>query len=97
VISEHLCVAQSAYHLDLLLAQILVQHIRAILPDLKARISTQIIMLQKELASYGEVTDSKSGQGALLLNIITKYSYGKTCFFVFQLILTCMVDPAITF
>jgi dynamin 1-like protein len=74
--SEHLCVAQSAYHLDLLLAQILVQHIRAILPDLKARISTQIIMLQKELASYGEVTDSKSGQGALLLNIITKYSYG---------------------
>jgi hypothetical protein len=59
VISEHLCVAQSAYHLDLLLAQILVQHIRAILPDLKARISTQIIMLQKELASYGEVTDSK--------------------------------------
>ncbi|CAK9278861.1 unnamed protein product [Sphagnum jensenii] len=58
------------------LNSILVQHIRAILPDLKARISTQIIMLQKELASYGEVTDSKSGQGALLLNIITKYSYG---------------------
>jgi hypothetical protein len=39
----------------------------------------------------------QSGQGALLLNIITKYSYGKTCFFVSQLILTCMVDPAITF
>jgi len=55
---------------------ILVQHIRAILPDLKARISTQMITLQKELASYGELTESKSGQGALLLNIITKYSYG---------------------
>jgi hypothetical protein len=39
----------------------------------------------------------QSGQGALLLNIITKYSYGKTYFFVSQLILTCMVDPAITF
>jgi dynamin 1-like protein len=43
----------------LLLAQILVQHIRAILPDLKARISTQMITLQKELASYGELTESK--------------------------------------
>ncbi|OAE24581.1 hypothetical protein AXG93_2415s1630 [Marchantia polymorpha subsp. ruderalis] len=53
---------------------ILVQHIRAILPDLKARISTQMVTLQKELAGYGELTDSKSGQGALLLNIITKYS-----------------------
>eukprot|EP00246_Nothoceros_aenigmaticus_P012241 TRINITY_DN3698_c0_g2_i3.p1 TRINITY_DN3698_c0_g2~~TRINITY_DN3698_c0_g2_i3.p1 ORF type:complete len:767 (-),score=166.49 TRINITY_DN3698_c0_g2_i3:167-2467(-) len=55
---------------------ILVQHIRAILPDLKARISTQMVTLQKELASYGELTESKSGQGALLLNILTKYSQG---------------------
>lgn len=39
--------------------QILVQHIRAILPDLKARISTQMVTLQKELASYGELTESK--------------------------------------
>lgn len=39
--------------------QILVQHIRAILPDLKARISTQMINIQKELASYGELTESK--------------------------------------
>ncbi|CAM6099196.1 unnamed protein product [Calypogeia fissa] len=58
------------------LNSILVQHIRAILPDLKARISTQMITLQKELAGYGELTDSKSGQGALLLNILTKYSQG---------------------
>jgi len=71
-LSERCGVPQLAKKLN----SILVQHIRAILPDLKARISTQIIMLQKELASYGEVTDSKSGQGALLLNIITKYSYG---------------------
>lgn len=39
--------------------QILVQHIKAILPDLKSRISNQMVALQKELASYGELTDSK--------------------------------------
>jgi hypothetical protein len=32
--------------------QILMQHIRAILPDLKLCISTQMIMLQKALTSY---------------------------------------------
>uniref|UniRef100_A0A7I4CEI4 Dynamin-related protein 3A n=1 Tax=Physcomitrium patens TaxID=3218 RepID=A0A7I4CEI4_PHYPA len=53
---------------------ILVQHIKAVLPDLKSRISNQMIFLQKELTSYGELTDSKSGQAALLLGIITKYS-----------------------
>lgn len=58
------------------LNNILVQHIKAILPDLKARINTQMVTLQKELANYGELTESKSGQGALLLNIITKYSQG---------------------
>ncbi|CAM6022784.1 unnamed protein product [Sphagnum balticum] len=71
-LSERCGIPQLAKKLNL----ILVQHIRAILPDLKARISTQMITLQKELASYGELTESKSGQGALLLNIITKYSYG---------------------
>ncbi|XP_024358136.1 dynamin-related protein 3A isoform X2 [Physcomitrium patens] len=55
---------------------ILVQHIKAILPDLKARIGIQLVTLQKELASYGEITESKSGLGALLLNILTKYSQG---------------------
>ncbi|GBG92710.1 hypothetical protein CBR_g56849 [Chara braunii] len=57
---------------------ILVQHIRGILPDLKARINTQIVTLQKELASYGELTESKAGQGALMLNILTRYSYAFT-------------------
>ncbi|KAI5070335.1 hypothetical protein GOP47_0014678 [Adiantum capillus-veneris] len=58
------------------LNNILVQHIKAILPDMKARINTQMVTLSKELASYGELTDSKTGQGALLLNIITRYSQG---------------------
>lgn len=58
------------------LNNILVQHIKAILPDMKARINTQMVTLSKELASYGELTDSKTGQGALLLKIITRYSQG---------------------
>eukprot|EP00897_Mesotaenium_endlicherianum_P002309 jgi/Mesen1/2105/ME000151S01367 len=40
---------------------------------LKARINTQMVTIQKELASYGEMTD-KSGMGVLLLSILTKYS-----------------------
>ena len=37
--------------------QILVQHIRVLLPELKARINAQVVTLQKELASYGEMTE----------------------------------------
>eukprot|EP00850_Spirogloea_muscicola_P016294 SM000131S26724 [mRNA] locus=s131:170828:177321:+ [translate_table: standard] len=55
------------------LNQILVQHIRVILPELKARINTQMVTLQKELLSYGELTD-KAGRGILLLDILTRYS-----------------------
>ncbi|KAK1310672.1 Dynamin-related protein 3A [Acorus calamus] len=56
------------------LNQILVQHIRAVLPGLKARISAQLVAVAKEHASYGEITESKAGQGALLLSILAKYS-----------------------
>ncbi|XP_031479311.1 dynamin-related protein 3A-like isoform X4 [Nymphaea colorata] len=56
------------------LNQILVQHIRRVLPGLKARINIQMVAVAKELASYGEITESKAGQGALVLNILTKYS-----------------------
>ncbi|XP_058069421.1 dynamin-related protein 3A-like isoform X2 [Magnolia sinica] len=56
------------------LNQILVQHIRAVLPGLKARISAQLVAVAKEHAAYGEITESKAGQGALLLNILAKYS-----------------------
>ncbi|GMI83749.1 dynamin-related protein 3A, non responding to oxylipins 15, ARABIDOPSIS DYNAMIN-LIKE 2 [Hibiscus trionum] len=55
------------------LNQILVQHIKAILPGLKSRISSALVSLAKEHASYGEITESKAGQGALLLNILSKY------------------------
>ncbi|TYG39486.1 hypothetical protein ES288_D12G019600v1 [Gossypium darwinii] len=55
------------------LNQILVQHIKAILPGLKSRISSALVSVAKEHASYGEITESKAGQGALLLNILSKY------------------------
>ncbi|XP_056163364.1 dynamin-related protein 3A isoform X1 [Syzygium oleosum] len=56
------------------LNQILVQHIKAVLPGLKSRISSALVSVAKEHASYGELTESKAGQGALLLNILSKYS-----------------------
>ncbi|PIA52240.1 hypothetical protein AQUCO_01000246v1 [Aquilegia coerulea] len=56
------------------LNQILVQHIRKVLPGLKSRISSELVAVAKEHASYGEITESKAGQGALLLNILSKYA-----------------------
>ncbi|KAJ7946793.1 Dynamin-related protein 3A [Quillaja saponaria] len=56
------------------LNQILVQHIKAVLPELKSRIRTALVSVAKEHASYGEITESKAGQGSLLLNILSKYS-----------------------
>ncbi|KAJ6683522.1 hypothetical protein OIU85_007233 [Salix viminalis] len=56
------------------LNQILVQHIKAILPGLKSRISSALVSVAKEHASYGEITESRAGQGTLILNILSKYS-----------------------
>ncbi|KAK7368854.1 hypothetical protein VNO80_10885 [Phaseolus coccineus] len=55
------------------LNKILAQHIKALLPGMRAHISASLVTLVKELASYGEITESKAGQGALLLNILSKY------------------------
>ncbi|GLJ28873.1 hypothetical protein SUGI_0569070 [Cryptomeria japonica] len=56
------------------LNHILVQHIRAILPGLKARINAQMVSVVKEFSTYGDIPVSRAEQGALLLNILTKYS-----------------------
>ncbi|KAI3827903.1 hypothetical protein L1987_01992 [Smallanthus sonchifolius] len=56
------------------LNQILVQHIKTVLPGLKSHISATLVSVAKEHASYGEITESKAGMGALLLNILSKYS-----------------------
>ncbi|CAN6911378.1 unnamed protein product [Brassica oleracea] len=55
------------------LNQILVQHIKALLPDLKSRISNALVATAKEHQSYGEITESTAGQGAILLNFLSKY------------------------
>ncbi|RID50527.1 hypothetical protein BRARA_H01253 [Brassica rapa] len=55
------------------LNQILVQHIKVLLPDLKSRISNALVATAKEHQSYGEITESKGGQGAVLLNFLSKY------------------------
>ncbi|CAI8604300.1 unnamed protein product [Vicia faba] len=55
------------------LNQILAQHIKAVLLGLRAHISNNLVTVAKEHASYGEITESKAGQGALLLNILSKY------------------------
>lgn len=39
--------------------QILVQHIKTVLPGLKSRISAALVSVAKEHASYGEITESK--------------------------------------
>ncbi|CAN4107892.1 unnamed protein product [Withania somnifera] len=69
-LADHCGVPQLAKKLN----QILVQHIKKLLPGLKARISAGLVSVAKEHASYGEITESKAGMGALLLNILSKYS-----------------------
>ncbi|KAF0927778.1 hypothetical protein E2562_036198 [Oryza meyeriana var. granulata] len=55
------------------LNQILVQHIKTVLPGLKSRISSQLTATAKDLSFYGDPVESKAGQGAKLLNILAKY------------------------
>lgn len=56
--------------------QILVQHIKTVLPGLKSRISAALVSVAKEHASYGEITESKVSS-VILLNFICIYlSYG---------------------
>ncbi|XP_047321253.1 dynamin-related protein 3A-like isoform X2 [Impatiens glandulifera] len=55
------------------LNQVLIQQIKRVLPELRSRISAELVSVAKEHASYGEITESKAGQGALLLNFLSKY------------------------
>ncbi|KFK39955.1 hypothetical protein AALP_AA3G311000 [Arabis alpina] len=68
-LTDRLGVPQLAKKLN----QILVQHIKALLPNLKSRISNALCATAKEYESYGHITESRAGQGALLLNFLTKY------------------------
>ncbi|GMH24138.1 hypothetical protein Nepgr_025981 [Nepenthes gracilis] len=69
-LADHCGVPQLAKKLN----QILGQHIRENLPELKSCISLQLVSVTKEYASYGVTKESRGGQGALLLNILSRYS-----------------------
>lgn len=56
------------------LNQILEQHIRNVLPTLKTDLTSHLVAVEKELRAYGEALESKGERGAMLLNILTKYS-----------------------
>ncbi|EOA29925.1 hypothetical protein CARUB_v10013019mg [Capsella rubella] len=68
-LTDRLGVPQLAKKLN----QILVQHIRTMLPTLKSRINTALFATAKEYESYGAIRESRGGQGALLLSFLTKY------------------------
>ncbi|KAM4130354.1 hypothetical protein ACJW30_01G094600 [Castanea mollissima] len=55
------------------LNQILEQHIRMVLPGLKAELNSHMMSVVKELRMYGEAMESKGEQGVILLNILTQY------------------------
>lgn len=69
-LSEHCGIPQLAKKLN----QILEKHIRMLLPHLKAQINAQMTSVKKELSFYGEITESETGRGALVLNILKKFS-----------------------
>lgn len=56
------------------LNQILEQHIRNVLPTLKTDLTSHLVAVEKELRANGEALESKGERGAMLLNILTKYS-----------------------
>ncbi|KAL5559625.1 hypothetical protein UlMin_035836 [Ulmus minor] len=54
------------------LNQILEQHIGVVLPDLKARLNSQLKIAEQELQTCGQAIEP-NGKGAILLNILSKY------------------------
>ncbi|CAA0812394.1 Dynamin-related protein 3A [Striga hermonthica] len=56
------------------LNQILVQHIKTVLPGLKARISTALVSVAKEHASYGEITESKAWFLLVMMGFSSSFS-----------------------
>ncbi len=57
------------------LNRVLMQHIRDCLPELKVKINKMMMDAQLELQTYGDpLYDTKNSQGALLLQILTRFS-----------------------
>eukprot|EP01117_Protostelium_nocturnum_P005062 TRINITY_DN1831_c0_g1_i1.p1 TRINITY_DN1831_c0_g1~~TRINITY_DN1831_c0_g1_i1.p1 ORF type:complete len:608 (-),score=242.12 TRINITY_DN1831_c0_g1_i1:19-1842(-) len=61
------------------LNKLLIQHIRNTLPELKSKVNKMLADAQQEMLTYGDpLYDTKGSQGALLLQIITRFvtNYG---------------------
>ncbi|KNA03442.1 hypothetical protein SOVF_209150 [Spinacia oleracea] len=56
------------------LNEILEQHIRATLPALKAQLNAYFRVVEEEMKAYGDDTESKEKQGAIVLDILRSYS-----------------------
>ncbi|EEF46841.1 dynamin, putative [Ricinus communis] len=69
VLSDRCGIPQLAKKLN----QILEQHIRMVLPHLKAELNLRMTTVFNELSTYGEVMESKADQGVILLNILKRY------------------------
>jgi len=57
------------------LSKLLLHHIHESLPELRTKMSTLLLDAQKEMLSYGDpMLDESNNKGAILLQIITKFS-----------------------
>ena len=68
-----LAARMGAEHLAIRLNQLLTSHLRIKLPELKKRVSDQLLLKQQELQNYGYFDDSHEGKSTLLLVSIQKY------------------------
>jgi len=61
-------------HLARRLHELLLQHIREALPDLRSRVQCRTELYRQELASFGDLgLEQRMGQGAFLLHLISGY------------------------
>jgi len=60
-------------YLSKLLNRILINHIQRVLPDLRNKISAQIVAYEQEMKGYGAPLDDGAPKGALLLHLLTKF------------------------
>ncbi|KAI7997398.1 Dynamin-related protein 3A [Camellia lanceoleosa] len=68
-LSDRCGIPQLAKKLNLILEQ----HIRTVLPGLKAELNSHMLTVVKELRTYGEAMESKAEQGVILSKILSKY------------------------
>ncbi|GMP83820.1 hypothetical protein CsSME_00037605 [Camellia sinensis var. sinensis] len=68
-LSDRCGIPQLAKKLNLILEQ----HIRTVLPGLKAELNSHLLTVVKELRTYGEAMESKAEQGVILSKILSKY------------------------